>query len=502
MPPEDNPRSQAPAAAPCKTVQQYIDETPLWPDGTQAPASPMTGMQWRIWWLATAGKFFEGMVVFMTGVALPLMVREFGLGAAEKGMIGAAPLLGILVGATALGGLADRLGRKAMFIAEMILFTICLQLLVYSPNYPSVLVFLFGVGLALGCDYPTAHLMISESIPTNDRGRLVLGAFGFQAVGALVGTLVGYVILFQNPTLGAWRWMYGTAVFPALAVAVGRFFVTQSAHWLVCRGRLPEAEAATRRLLRRDPPYPRDIRLSPPEEDPTGNGQGRGYKELFKKGNLRATILAAFPWFLQDLSTYGIGIFTPTILATAIGAQAVYERNVADIVHNDLLAAKGAALIDLLLIVGTVAAVLLADRLGRIKLQVLGFVGCAVGLFLASRSLAGGGEAHFTYLFVGFMLFSLMTNLGPNSMTYLIAGEVFPTRVRAKGAGLAASLAKIGAVLTAFGFPILLKDLGAPLLLGILVGTSLLGAAVTWFLRIETMGVSLEKVGHEVPPLD
>jgi putative MFS transporter len=78
-----------------KSVQDYIDELPVWSDGTTLKSSPMTGMQWRIWSLAAAGKFFEGFVVFMTGVALPLIVREFHIGAAEKGIVSAASLAGI-----------------------------------------------------------------------------------------------------------------------------------------------------------------------------------------------------------------------------------------------------------------------------------------------------------------------------------------------------------------------------------------------------------------------
>src|SRR5260221_10586241 len=105
-----------------QSVQGYIDQPPSWPDGTITPSVPMTRMQWRIWGLASAGKFFEGMVVFMTGVALPLIALEFNLGALQKGMVGAASLFGILIGATALGGLSDRLGRKAVFIAEMAIF--------------------------------------------------------------------------------------------------------------------------------------------------------------------------------------------------------------------------------------------------------------------------------------------------------------------------------------------------------------------------------------------
>lgn len=486
-----------PSQAEPRTVQEYIDETPVWPDGTPAPGMPMTSMQWRIWTLASAGKFFEGLVVFMTGVALPLIVREFDLGAMQKGAVGAMPLLGILVGALALGGMADKFGRKAMFIVEMILFSLCLFLLVLSPNYPWLLLALFGVGLSLGCDYPTAHLVISESIPSVSRGRLVLGAFGFQAVGALAGTAIGYLILANIQNITAWRWMYATAVLPALLVVLARFSVTDSAHWLASKGRLKDAENVVRRLLHREPPYPSSIHLAVPKDKSGSEAKVLGPGVLFSPKYRRATILAAVPWFLQDLSTYGIGIFTPTILASVMGTKAKYARNLADIIHNDMGAAKGAAFIDILLLVGIIAAVLLADRVGRIRLQVFGFIGCAAGLFLATLSLDGTGSARTALLFCGFMLFSFMTNLGPNAMTYLIAGEVFPTAIRGRGAGLAASVAKLGAVVTAFLFPILLADLGTRTILYILMGTSLLGAVVTWLNRIETTGVDLDSISYD-----
>ena len=95
-------------------------------------------------------------------------------------------------------------------------------------------------------------------------------------------------------------------------------------------------------------------------------------------------------------------------------------------------------------------------------------------------------------LFGGVMLFNFMTNLGPNTQTYVIAGEVFPTEVRATGAGLAASAGKVGAVLAAFLFPILMADIGTGPVLAMLVGSSLLGAFLTWHWRIDTRGVSLE----------
>lgn len=482
-----------------RTVQEYIDERPFWSDGTPVASAPMTAMQWRIWWLASAGKFFEGLVVFMMGVALPLISLEFNLGAAEKGLVGAATLFGILVGATALGGLADPFGRKAIFIMEMAIFMVFLVLVSVSPNYPWLVISLFGLGMSLGCDYPTAHLIISESIASSWRGRLVLSAFGFQAVGALAGTVLGLIILHSKEQVSDWRWMYASAILPAMLVLVGRFFIPQSGHWLMSAGRLAEAERETEALLFRSPPYPKQVRLKVVATDRPDQTKPRkpSFWTLFSRNHRRATLLAALPWFLQDLDTYGIGIFTPIILAGTMGIVHEPARHLADVIHKDMLGAKGAALIDLFLIVGIVVAVLLADRVGRIRLQVFGFLGCALGLLLALVSQYCGGGARMVLIFAGFMVFNFMTNLGPNAMTYLLAGEVFPTSIRGMGAGFAASFAKLGAMTTSFLFPVLLVQLGTATLLAILIGTSLLGAWITWRFGIETKGMNLEMIGKD-----
>jgi putative MFS transporter len=482
-----------------KSVQEHIDELPMWADGTRLKSAPMTGMQWLIWSLAAAGKFFEGFVVFMTGVALPLLSREFGIGPAENGLITAATLFGILVGAVGLDGLSDRFGRKIMFLIEMVIFCAFLVALVFAPNFYLVVICLFGIGLALGCDYPTAHIIISENIPSTARGKLVLGAFAFQAVGALAGTAVGYFVLSTLPDLPAWRWMFASAIIPAVLVTLGRLYIVESANWLHARGAIDKAEQACAKLLVRKPQYPSEIKLAPRASQAAGSNQPKpeqSFASLFNAANRRATILASVPWFLQDLGTYGIGIFTPTILAASIGHKTAHICSLADLIGNDELAARGAALIDVLLIVGIVCAIILVDKVGSIRLQVFGFIGCAAGLAIAAASGFSTGGARMLLIFVGFMVFNFVTNLGPNSQTYLPAGEVFPTAVRGMGAGFAAAFAKIGAVATAFLFPLLLADIGTQALLFILVGTSLTGAVVTWLFRIETTGVNLEQIGN------
>jgi MFS transporter, putative metabolite transport protein len=192
-------------------------------------------------------------------------------------------LFGILIGAFGLGGLADRFGRKVMFIVEMALFIFFLVLVTLSSDFTVLLICLLGMGIALGCDYPTAHLIISESISSSVRGRLVLSAFGFQAVGALAGTAVGLLILQSRESIADWRWMYATAIIPAVLVLLGRFFIPRSGHWLLIQGRMAEAEKEVQVLLRREPPYPKKVVLTDShKEDSYRHGSERlGLASLF-----------------------------------------------------------------------------------------------------------------------------------------------------------------------------------------------------------------------------
>ncbi|MFB2836131.1 MFS transporter [Floridanema evergladense] len=460
-----------------KTLQEYIDET---------PPRPLSDMQWRLWGVAAMGKFFEGAVVFTTGVALPLIEKQYNLPATLKGTVAAATLFGILVGASLFGNIADRLGRKFVFVLESALFTVFIGLAALSWNIPALIFFLFCVGMSLGSDYPTAHIMISEAMPSSFRGRMVLAAFSFQALGSLGGVLVGLLMLNIYPEVGAWRWMYAIWVIPSLIVLLIRTTLPESALWLLSRDRIEDAHRSADKLLRRS------VEIAPPP--PKEQAPQRNFGDLFSPRYIRATILAAVPWLLQDLSTYGIGIFTPSILAT------LFTKTEPNFILRDLAATKGSGTIDLLLVLGFAASVPLVDWVGRIPLQIIGFIGCAAGLAIASLS-AGvpAGDERTILVFVGFMLFNFMTNLGPNAMTYVIAGEIFPTEIRGAGAGFAASFAKIGAVSTAFFFPILRKNIGTSNLLHILVFTSLLGALVTFLFRIEPKGKSLETLGNGKP---
>jgi hypothetical protein len=278
--------------------------------------------------------------------------------------------------------------------------------------------------------------------------------------------------------------MLGVGVLLAVAVAIVRLsFSLESPRYYISRGEYTEAEAAATQLL--ESPITITAESEPPiaTERPT-------YGELLNAHHRRSTLLASVPWFLQDIATYGVGIFTPAI----IGLLAFASEP--DFLMREIDAATGSAVVDLFLIVGFLCALLLVEKLGRIRLQIIGFVGMAVGLgILASSSLLpAGSRGEIGLVISGFLVFNLLMNAGPNATTFLLSGEVFPTSIRATGAGFAAAFAKAGAVIGTFGLPILQQSLGVPWLLIALSGCCLVAALLTFVLRIETTGRSLETV--------
>jgi putative MFS transporter len=154
------------------------------------------------------------------------------------------------------------------------------------------------------------------------------------------------------------------------------------------------------------------------------------------------------------------------------------------------------------LLIGFALNIWLVDRWGRIRLQLIGFAGMAAGMIILAfaQQAEPGGHVHFMAVVIGFGLFNLMVNMGPNPTTYLLSAELFPTDLRASGEGLAAAVGKLGAALGIFFLPTLRTHAGVR---GVMIVTALAcaaGFALTAMLRVETSGLSLEELVVPVEP--
>lgn len=460
--------------------------TPL-PLGVALDQASITPVHRRFWLVAALGVILDGFDFFIIGVANPLIAKDLGGSTTDRGLLSAAAIVGAMFGAALLGPLGDRVGRSKIFRVDLWLFVIFSLACTFAWDLWSLIAFRFLLGIAVGLDYPIAASYLAEILPARQRGRWLVSAFSLQAAGIMIGAVVGVVILTAWPEIGSWRIMLGFGALLALVIIWLRRTMPESPRWLAQHGREEEATAIAEkmtgvacRVTDRDRAHP---------QAPREGWNALVQPQLFKRPLLRLTVFTSVPWFLMDIATYGVGIFTPTLLAglALAGPNATF-------LADDISSTEGTAFLDVFLVVGFVLAIVLVDRVGRIRLQLVGFAVMTIALCLlaVADQLPGGGNTHLPLVFVGFALFNTFMNLGPNSTTFTLPAEVFPADVRAAGHGFAAGFGKLGAALGTFLFPILLDSAGAsPLLYGAAV-TSALAFLVTWTLRIETRGRSLD----------
>jgi MFS transporter, putative metabolite transport protein len=459
--------------------------------------APMDAARYRLCFLASGGTLIDGFSIFMLGVALPLIAAELHIGSVTMGLVGAALVLGAAVGALLGGPAADRFGRKAAFLVDMGILAAGAAVSAVARDPTLLLLGQFLVGVGIGIDFPVSGSYVSEVTPRKARSRMVVATIALQSLGMLVGAVMTIGLLDRTGDPSVWRIIIATPGAVAVVFLALRLSLPESPRWLIAHGRADDAVAVVDRLAPASAAVP--LMAAPANAAaPVSAIAGPGAKRpalaiLFSPEYRTRTLLVSVPWFLMDIATYGVGLFTPVILgAMHFGAGATGP------VAADFADAKGSGAIDLFLLVGFLVGLWAVPRFGRIRMQVLGFAGMALGmLILIYTTLAGGGPAaHIPLVLAGFILFNLAMNAGPNATTFSLGPELFPTEVRASASGFAAATAKVGATLGTFLLPQVKAEFGLTGVLVLMAAVAALGAVVTAAFALEVHeGRSLEEAG-------
>jgi MFS transporter, putative metabolite transport protein len=336
----------------------------------------------------------------------------------------------------------------------------------------------FLVGVGIGIDFPVSSSYVSEVLPRRNRARLMVATIACQSLGMLVAAAITLVLLKTVESLQNWRLFLASEGVIAFLFFLLRLSAPDSPHWLMARGRFAEAAQAFIRIM----PEQREAVLQVTSHvgnqslaSTIAHARMPGLRILFSRAYRTRTVLVAVPWFLMDIATYGVGLFTPAIL----GAVDISGRG-GGAIAQDLVVAKGSSAIDLFLLFGFIVGIWAVPKFGRIRMQVIGFAGMACGMILLVIAVyLSNSSLHIPLVFTGFILFNLLMNAGPNSTTFTLAPILFPTQLRATASGFAAGVAKIGATFGVFVLPILKGKFGVPAVLGMMAGVSLLGLTVT-----------------------
>ena len=154
---------------------------------------------------------FDAMDVGLLSFLLVVVAKEWALLPSDLGLIGSVNALGMAVGALFFGMLSDRIGRKAVFMWTLLLFSCASGLSALATGFVSFVVLRFFLGMGLGGELPVAATYVSEVMPAHERGRAVVLLESFWALGWIVAALLAYFVL---PVIG-WRAVLALCALPA-----------------------------------------------------------------------------------------------------------------------------------------------------------------------------------------------------------------------------------------------------------------------------------------------
>jgi len=413
----------------------------------------------------------DGLEVTLAGAVAGGLKQGLHMSDAQVGLSASAYLTGAVLGALLFGWLADRYGRKPLFMTTLGLYLVATALSGLAPNFGCFALFRFLTGAGIGGEYTAISSAIQELTPARYRGRTDLIVNGSFWLGAALGALTATLLLDPRvlpPGLG-WRAAFGVGAVLGCAILLLRRAVPESPRWLMIQGRMEEAERVMRDIEVRAGASAQGggkrIRFQP---RPKGMGVAALLRALFrlypKRAAVGLTLMAAQAFFYNAIFfTYAL------VLSRFFGVSP--ER---------------VGLYLLPFAVGNFLGPLLLgryfDSVGRRPMMTLTYAASGI-LLLGTTALFVAGRLDATTQTLAFTAVFFFASAAASS-AYLTVGESFPLEVRALAISVFYALGTaIGGIAGPALFGALVADgarasVGWGYVLG--AGLMLVAAAVVW----------------------
>lgn len=435
---------------------QTVTEAQVTPGHTSESASgisrrldqlPATRPVWMLVLLVSIGGWFEFYDLFMTAYVGPGLVKSgmysvttasfFGF--SGLGAFVAASFAGLFIGTFLLTGLADRFGRRTVFTASLLWYSVATLVMAFQDSAQAINIWRLIAGIGVGVELVVIDTYVSELVPAHFRGR----AFAF--VHLVQYTAVPSVAFFawwfeQHPVGGiaSWRLTAGLGALGAIAVWAIRRRVPESPRWLAQHGRLAEAGQILDAL---------EAKIGIPVKD-NGNESGAHiesvqkparFSEIWQPPYRRRTLVLLTFHLIQSIGFYGFASWVPTLLV-AKGITVTHS-----LLYSFIIAFANP--------IGPLIGLAIADRIERKTLIVLSAAG--VALFGGMCAVV---QSDVFLIALGVLLTLCNTLLSAGYHAY--QAELYPTRIRARAVGFVYSLSRLSAMFSGFFIAFTLRSFG------------------------------------------
>jgi putative MFS transporter len=395
------------AVPPVRDVEEVLREGGL--SRFHRKAILVTGAAWT----------FVAMEILLVGFVAPIFAGLWNLDGRMQGLVNSAALAGSLCGSLVLGRLADRVGRRQIFQYSILWYAVFTAVTAFAWGPWSVMSFRFLAGLGLGGMLVVDPSMLTEYLPPQRRGRLLVFLDFWWPVGLLLATGLSYVFL--GPTFDrfgdwSWRYLFLAASFPAFLAFIARRTLPESPYFLARHGRSKEAAEVLTEITGHEV-EPTDFEA--PDEPRSS------VRDLFAERLRSRAVTTALIWIALNISYYGLFLWLPFVLQT--------EKNF----HVDVYLLL--TLSALSQFPGYAAAIWLVERVGR-KPTLAAF------LVLGGLSALAFAKADTQAVYVTALFFVGFFNLGAWGAVYPYTSETFPTRLRSSAFGVMEGVGKAAAI--------------------------------------------------------
>lgn len=426
---------------------------------------PVTSKHKRLLGGSGIGWALDAMDVGLISFVMAALAAHWSLTPTETSLIGSIGFVGMAIGASFGGLLADKIGRRQVFALSLLVYGLATGASALSVSLGMLMAFRFIVGLGLGAELPVASTLISEFSPRKVRGRMVVLLEAFWALGWIMAAIIGTFVVAASDN--GWRWALALGAVPAVYAVYVRLGLPESVRFLEKKGRHEEAEKIVVSFEQAARDEGKEIDDTPLPEH--RDAEAAGSVSIWSPALRRRTTALWVVWFCINLSYYGAFIWIPSLLV-ADGFTLVRSF-------------QFTLIITLAQLPGYAVAAWLIEKWGRRPTLATFLAGSAV-----SAALYGLADAEWQILVAGCLL--SFFNLGAWGALYAIGPELYPTNVRGTGTGAAAGFGRIASIIAPLIVPPIIA-FGGPIMLFALFSTAFAVAAIAAFTLPEQKGKSL-----------
>jgi putative MFS transporter len=451
-------------------------------------ALPLSNWQRVLTLIVGIGSFFDLYEVFLGGVLAPVLAKQWSLDSTGKSAVIACAFAGMFVGANLLSVLADRLGRRRVFILNLAMYAVLSVASAFSPNLTVFVILRFLCGIGVGAELVLVDTYLAEFLPAAARGRYIAWAYTVGFLGVPVAALFGAHVVAKASFAGVdgWRWLLIAGGLGAVFVVAAQRSLPESPRWLAAHGREAEASAVVdrieekirRSLARSGREFPVGEAALAPAATVVEAERKVSLADMFRRYRSRTIMLWIFQ-LLQTVGYYGFGSLAPLVLAAkgyTVTTSLAY-----------------AALTYIGYPVGSLVSIPLVERFERKYLIIASAIGVAV------FGLVFGLSTNTAVIVTAGFLLTVCSNVFSNGF-HIYQTEIFPTRIRSSAMGIAYSLSRAASAALPFIAVPVLDDFGSGWVFtgsAVLVGLMCLNVA---FLGPKTTGLLLEDAASTPTP--